>query len=112
MDTMTATACTVQWCKYGPDCKGEHWTMIYTPATHRSASLMVGCGVDWNEADDGNHPSVVVHIDGGSDSDVDTDAHLGLSQAIELRGLLDRAIAIASEVVGMDYRETLTRHIV
>lgn len=88
--------CGLEWCEvtFHDD---EHWSMIYTPATHSaSRHLTVGFGVKWP---DGEEPAIVVHIDGNlSDLDVDEDAHLRLQEAIELRSLLDRAIGIAESV--------------
>lgn len=75
--------------------------MHYTTATHpllRAArSITVGAGVSYHESEDGNQPAVVVHIC-NPDGDHDEDTHLRLSEAVELRDLLDRAIRVAESV--------------
>jgi hypothetical protein len=88
--------CTLEWCEdAGAD---EHWTMIYTQSTHPAfRELTVGAGVSWHQGEDGSKPAVVVHIV-GLGGEVDEDAHLRLSEAVELREFLDRAIRIAEEV--------------
>ena len=54
----------------------------------------MGAGVSYNEAEDASGPVIVVHIC-DLDGERDEDAHLRLSEAGELRDLLDRAIDIA-----------------
>jgi hypothetical protein len=105
---MTAAAkCRLDWCEFDDNDDQQHFTMIYTSASHPAHPMLtVGAGVNWLEAEDGRRPAVVVHIvsreDGTSGRYVDEDVHLRLDEAMELRGMLDRAISIAETVERVD----------
>jgi hypothetical protein len=90
--------CGLDWCEVTFADEDEHWSMVYTQITHPAfRQLTVGSGVSWHKGEDGSEPAIVVHII-GEDGEVDEDARLRLSEAVELRDLLDRAIGIADEV--------------
>ncbi len=103
---MTTRWCEYDWCTINGHHDGaRHWFNDGVGASHPSyaeyrndEAVTVGAGISWWRHEDGAHAAVVIHIYGGNG--LDADAHLCLDEAIELRGLLDHAIGVATSIRG------------